>query len=71
MFNAFNQSQVTNRNTTGQLANPSASTVFTNLPYDSTGATVASRSLPRGAGFGVATGFQAPRSMQMQLRFSF
>jgi hypothetical protein len=63
---------VTNRNTTGTLASPSAPTVFTNLPYDpATGAVVTSRSLPRGAGFGVATGFQAPRSMQMQLRISF
>jgi hypothetical protein len=71
VFNAFNQAAVTNRNTTGTLASPSAPTVFTNLPYDSTGAVVTSRSLPRGAGFGVATGFQAPRSMQMQLRISF
>jgi hypothetical protein len=72
IFNAFNEAGVTNRNTTGTLANPSSPTVFTNLPYDpTTGAVIASRSLPRGAGFGVATGFQAPRSMQMQLRISF
>ncbi|TAK10547.1 MAG: carboxypeptidase regulatory-like domain-containing protein [Acidobacteria bacterium] len=72
IFNAFNQAQVTNRNTTATYASPSAATVATNLPFDpTTGATVASRSLPRGAGFGVATGFQQPRSMQMQLRISF
>jgi hypothetical protein len=30
-----------------------------------------SRSRPRGAGFGVATGFQNPRTVQLQFRFSF
>jgi hypothetical protein len=32
---------------------------------------VESRSRPRGAGFGVATGYQAPRTLQMQVRFAF
>jgi len=27
--------------------------------------------LPRGAGFGVATGYQAPRTIQAQIRFAF
>lgn len=71
VFNLFNQAGVTNRNTTIQYANPNSNTTPTNLPYDSAGNIVASRSLPRGAGFGVATGFQSPRSMQMQLRISF
>ena len=42
-----------------------------NLPYAADGSVIESRSLPRGAGFGVATAYQAPRSMQLQLRFMF
>ena len=41
----------------------------TNLPYDANGNVVAARSLPRGAGFGVATAYQDPRAVQV--RFSF
>jgi hypothetical protein len=70
MFNAFNQSIVTGRNTTMQLASPTDGTV-TNLPYDANGTTVATRSQPKNAGFGVANAYQAPRTMQLQLRFSF
>jgi hypothetical protein len=29
------------------------------------------RSKPKNAGFGVATGYQAPRNVQLQVRFSF
>jgi hypothetical protein len=72
MFNALNAAGITGRNTTLNLNNPSDPVTGTNLPYDPvTGAPIASRLLPRGAGFGVATGFQAPRTMQLQLRFSF
>jgi hypothetical protein len=70
MFNAFNQSIVTGRNTTMQLASPTDGTV-TNLPYDANGNTVVTRSLPKNAGFGVANAYQAPRTMQLQLRFAF
>ena len=71
IFNLFNQSAVTNRNTTMQMASPSAPSAITNLPVDAAGNVVDSRSRPRGAGFGVATDYQNPRSMQMQVRFSF
>ena len=72
MFNALNAAGITGRNTTLNLNNPSDPVTGTNLPYDPvTGAPIASRLLPRGAGLGVATGFQAPRTMQLQLRFSF
>ncbi|MBP6715415.1 MAG: carboxypeptidase regulatory-like domain-containing protein [Acidobacteria bacterium] len=71
VFNLFNQAGITNRNTTMTMANPTSASTITNLPFDSTGAVVTSRSLPRGAGFGVATAYQNPRTMQMQLRFSF
>lgn len=70
MFNAPNQAQITGRNTTMQVASPLDSTM-TNLPYDSAGNVVASRSLPKNAGFGVANAYQAPRRIQMQIRFSF
>jgi hypothetical protein len=71
IFNAFNQAGVTNRNTGVQFASPSDPVTIQNLPFDASGNVVASRSLPRGAGFGVATGYQSPRTMQVQLRFSF
>jgi hypothetical protein len=70
MFNAFNQSIVTGRNTTMSLVSPLDGTV-SNLPYDSNGNTVVARSLPKNAGFGVANAYQAPRTMQLQLRFAF
>jgi hypothetical protein len=71
MFNAPNSAIVTNRNNTMNLASPSDPVTITNLPYDAAGNVVDSRSRPRGAGFGVATGYQNPRSVQVLLRFSF
>ncbi len=71
VFNLFNQAAVTNRNTTMQMASPAASTAATNLPFDANGNVIDARSRPRGAGFGVATGYQLPRTVQVQLRVSF
>lgn len=71
VFNLFNQAGVTARNTTVTFASPSTASVATNLPFDANGNVITSRSAPRGAGFGVATGYQAARTVQMQLRFSF
>jgi hypothetical protein len=71
VFNLFNNSAVTARNTTMQMASPSAPNVITNLPFDAAGNVIETRSKPRGAGFGVATDYQNPRTIQMQLRFSF
>jgi hypothetical protein len=71
MFNAPNAAIITARNTTLNLTNPSDPVTPTNLPFDANGNVVAARSRPRGAGFGVATGYQAPRSVQAQIRFSF
>ena len=70
MFNTFNQAIVTNRNATVSLASPLDQTM-TNLPFDANGNVVAARSLPKNAGFGVATAYQAPRTLQAQIRFSF
>ncbi len=71
MFNAPNQAIITNRNTSMTLSSPNDPATVSNLPYDASGNLIAARSLPRGAGFGVATGYQAARSIQAQVRFSF
>jgi hypothetical protein len=70
VFNAPNQAIVTGRNTTLNVASPTDPTPK-NLPYDAGGNTVASLSLPKNAGFGVANAYQTPRTVQVQLRFSF
>ena len=71
VFNAFNEARITGRNTTISFANPNDPVTATNLPYDANGNLVASRSLPRGAGFGVANAYQTPRQVQLQIRFRF
>ena len=71
MFNAPNTAGITGRASTLNLTNPTDPITAQNLPFDSTGALITSRSLPRGAGFGVANNYQAPRSLQAQIRFSF
>jgi hypothetical protein len=71
MFNAPNQAIITGRNTTINLSNPSDPVTATNLPFDASGNVIASRSLPRNAGFGVANAYQNPRTVQAQIRFSF
>ena len=72
-FNAFNQAGITDRNATLQPANTTAgaATTITNLAYDASGNLISSLSLPKNAGFGVATAYQTPRSVQAQIRFSF
>jgi hypothetical protein len=71
MFNAPNASAVTGRNSTVNLASPTDPTNATNLPYNPDGTPVPSRLLPKTAGFGVATTYQAARTLQAQVRFSF
>ena len=71
MFNAPNAAIVTGRNTTMNLANPNDPITITNLPFDANGNLIDSRSRPRDAGFGVATGYMAPRTVQAQIRFQF
>ena len=71
MFNAFNQAAITARNTTINLSNPYDPVTANNLPFDAASNVIESRSRPRGAGFGVATGYQNPRTVQAQIRFSF
>jgi hypothetical protein len=71
MFNAPDAAIITARNTTINLSSPNDPVTATNLPFDANGNLIAARSRPRGAGFGVATNYQAPRSVQAQIRFSF
>ena len=71
MFNAPNAAIVTGRNTTMNLSNPTDPVTITNLPFDANGNLIASRTRPRDAGFGVANGYMAPRTVQVQIRYQF
>ena len=70
MFNAPNQAIPLTRNSSMTIASPTDQTV-SNLPYDASGTILASRVKPSGSGFGQVQTWQAARSMQFQLRFSF
>jgi hypothetical protein len=71
VFNLFNQSAIIARQTAMTLTSPSDPATITNLPYDAAGNVVAARARPNGAGFGVATDYQTPRTIQLQARFAF
>jgi hypothetical protein len=71
MFNAPNTAQITARNTTMQLNNPTDPVTITNLPYDASGAILPNRVRPNQAGFGAVSAYQAPRNVQGYIRFSF
>jgi hypothetical protein len=69
-FNAFNQSHITGRNTTYQVASTTDSTIV-NSPFDANGNLLPSRVKPNASGFGQATGWQNARQLQAWLRFTF
>jgi hypothetical protein len=71
LFNAPNSAIITSRNTTLNLSNPNDPVTINNLPFDANGNLIESRSRPRGAGVGVATNYQNPRTLQAQIRFTF
>ena len=71
VFNVFNQAAITNRSSSMQLSSPADPLTIQNLPFNPDGTVNTARSLPRGAGFGVATQYQSPRTVQGQIRFSF
>ena len=71
IFNAFNTVVINARNTTIQYNNPAASTTITNNQFNADGTVNPARLTPATAGAGAATGAQAMRSMQMQIRFRF
>jgi hypothetical protein len=69
-FNAFNQSHITGRNTTMQVVSPSDYTIV-NLPFDSAGNLIPTRTQPRQSGFGMVNGYQTARRLQAWVRFTF
>jgi len=71
MFNAPNEARVTGRNTTINLNSPTDPVTQTNLPFDAEGNLIAARSRPRNSGTGLATAYQSPRSIQIQVRFQY
>jgi hypothetical protein len=71
VFNPLNEARITGRVTNMTLTSPAANASPTNLPYDSNGNLIVERSRPRGAGFGVVNNYQAPRTIQMQVKFLF
>jgi hypothetical protein len=70
MYNALNSAFWTSRNTTVQFNNPTAQTVVNNQ-YLADGTLDPNRLKPNAAGFGAANNTNAPRTFQLQLRFSF
>jgi Carboxypeptidase regulatory-like domain len=71
MFNAPNAAIITGRNTTMNLSTPNDPVTITNLPFDANGNPIPARLRPRDAGFGVATTYISPRTVQAQIRFQF
>lgn len=70
VYNAFNSFFVTGRNTGVTYNNPT-NQVIQNPQYNADGTLVQTRLKPNTAGFGAATGWTAPTTVQLQLRFSF
>jgi hypothetical protein len=72
MFNAPNNAQITGRQTSLTLINPTDPVTPQNLPYDpATGQILANRVRPNQAGFGAVNAYQNPRNIQGYIRFSF
>jgi len=70
-FNVFNTVIYNAVQFTEQLNSPAAPTTVTNSQYNADGTLNAARLQPQSAGFGAATGAQAMRTAQLQLRFQF
>ena len=71
MFNAPNSAGIIGRNTSMTLASPADPVTVSNLPYDAQGNILPNRVRPATSGFGQANTWQAPRNVQVQVRFSF
>jgi hypothetical protein len=70
-FNVFNTVVINAVNTTMQLASPAAPSAITNNQFNADGSLNTARLTPQNAGFGAATGAQARRTIQAQVRFTF
>jgi hypothetical protein len=71
MFNAPNAARITDRMRTLQLSSPADPVTPLNLPYGPDGNVLPNRVRPNQAGFGAATNWQAPRTIQAYVRFGF
>ena len=71
IFNVFNTVVFNARQNVIQYTSPAANTTVTNPQYNADGSLNTARLTPANAGAGAATGAQAMRSMQAQLRFYF
>jgi hypothetical protein len=71
MFNAPNSAQITGRNTSLSLSSPADPVTPQNLPFDANGNLLPNRVRPNQAGFGAVNAYQAPRTIQLYVRFSF
>ena len=71
LFNAFNTVVINARNTGIQYGTPANPTTITNSQYNADGTLNTARLTPANAGAGAATGAQALRTVQAQLRFMF
>jgi Carboxypeptidase regulatory-like domain len=71
MFNAPNSAIITDRARTLSLSSPADPVTPLNLPFGPDGNVLPNRVRPNQAGFGAATNFQAPRTIQGYIRFGF
>jgi hypothetical protein len=82
IFNAPNEGRITGRGQSMGLTTTADPTTLTNSPFDLTGtgtgtvtgqpgSLLSNRVRPNQAGFGAVSSYQAPRSIQGQIRFSF
>ena len=71
MFNAPNSAGIIARQNSMTLASPADPVTISNLPYDAAGNILPNRVRPNQAGFGAVSNWQAPRAVQVQVRFSF
>jgi hypothetical protein len=70
VFNTLNAVIINAYNTTATFNNPTGM-VLQNNQFNSDGSIASGRQLPKNAGFGAATGAQAMRNIQLEVRFGF
>jgi len=70
IFNTLNAVQLNARSTTATFNNPAAM-ALQNSEFNADGSIASGRQLPKNAGFGAATGAQAMRSIQLEVRIAF
>ena len=70
VFNAFNVVVINGRSNSAQFNNPTSMTLVNNQ-FNADGSLNQGRLKPNNAGFGAATGAEALRTLQLQVRFRF